>query len=125
MTRTHQQRLTDYLLIDISNSYTKLVFSTRKRLAKPMRHPTRTLTAKVLRRILSKRKIRTIVVSSVVPKKNKLIIAAADSAKVLFLNPRLDLGIGIDYPAPQTIGADRIANAVAVAYLYGYPAIVV
>ena len=41
------------------------------------------------------------------------------------MNPQLDLGVGIDYPAPQSIGADRLANAAAVAQLYGYPAIVV
>ncbi len=35
------------------------------------------------------------------------------------------LGVGIDYPAPRSIGADRLANAAAVAQLYGYPAIVV
>ena len=31
----------------------------------------------------------------------------------------------IDYPAPKSIGADRLANAAAVTKLYGYPAIVV
>ena len=31
----------------------------------------------------------------------------------------------IDYPTPKSIGADRLANAAAVARLYGYPAIVV
>ena len=31
----------------------------------------------------------------------------------------------IDYPKPKLIGADRLANAAAVAKLYGYPAIVV
>ena len=37
----------------------------------------------------------------------------------------MKLGVGIDYPAPETIGADRLANAAAVAALYGCPAIVV
>src|SRR5206468_11238115 len=37
----------------------------------------------------------------------------------------VDLGVGIDYPNPKTIGADRLANAAAVAALYGCPAIVV
>ena len=37
----------------------------------------------------------------------------------------MNLGVGIDYPAPKTIGADRLANAVAVTALYGCPAIVV
>ena len=118
-------RTTDYLLVDISNSYTKLAFATRQRLGKPIRHPTKELTIAILRRILRRRNVETIVISSVVPRKNKVIAAAAGSSRLLFLNPELDLGVGIDYPAPRSIGADRLANAAAVAQLYGYPAIVV
>jgi type III pantothenate kinase len=125
MMRAAGKRTTDYLLVDISNSYTKLAFATRQRLAKPMRHPTNELTVAILRRILRGRSVKTIVVSSVVPRKNKVIAAAAGSSRLLFLNPQLDLGVGIDYPAPRSIGADRLANAAAVAQLYGYPAIVV
>lgn len=125
MKRAARKRTTDYLLVDISNSYTKLAFATRQRLAKPMRHPTSELTAALLRRILHDRNVETIVVSSVVPRKNKVIAAAADSSRFLFLSPKLDLGVGIDYPAPRSIGADRLANAAAVVQLYGYPAIVV
>jgi type III pantothenate kinase len=33
--------------------------------------------------------------------------------------------VGIDYPEPESIGADRLANAAAVAQLYGIPAVVV
>src|SRR5213075_2986931 len=89
------------------------------------RHPTRKLTTVLLRRILSRQKVRAIIVSSVVPQKNRIVAAAAGSSRVLFLDPDLDLGVGIDYPMPKTIGADRLANAAAVAQLYGYPAIVV
>ena len=35
------------------------------------------------------------------------------------------MGVEIDYPKPQSIGADRLANAAAVTALYGCPAIVV
>jgi type III pantothenate kinase len=115
----------DYLLVDISNSYVKLAFASRDRIGKPIRHSTSKLTAAAMRRILRGRKVGTIVVSSVVPKKNKAIVAAAGPARTLFLGPKLDLGVGIDYPAPRSIGADRLANAAAVAELYGYPAIVV
>ena len=34
-------------------------------------------------------------------------------------------GVGIDYPRPETIGPDRLANAVAVTHHFGAPAIVV
>jgi type III pantothenate kinase len=35
------------------------------------------------------------------------------------------MGIGIRYPHPETIGADRLANAVALAHLHGAPGIVI
>jgi type III pantothenate kinase len=38
---------------------------------------------------------------------------------------KITLGVGIDYPKPETIGADRLANAAAAVALYGSPAIVV
>ena len=61
-----------------------------------------------------------------VPTKNSAISKAArNKAQVLWLNWKLNLGVTIDYPKPQSIGADRLANAAAVAKLYGSPAIVV
>ena len=120
-----RRQTTDYLLIDVSNSFVKLAFATRKKIGKTRRLATAGLTAAAMRRILRGHNVGSIVVSSVVPKKNKAIKAAAGSARVLFLNPKLDLGVGVDYPNPRSIGADRLANAAAVAQLYGAPAIVV
>ena len=75
---------------------------------------------------LAQRKVRQVVVSSVVPAKNSAISrAVGKKAKTIWLDWKLKLGLGIDYPKPQSIGADRLANAVAVAELYGFPAIVV
>src|SRR4029079_17632037 len=34
-------------------------------------------------------------------------------------------GVGIDYPRPNTIGADRLANAVAARHHFGAPVVVV
>ncbi len=114
-----------YLLIDVSNSYTKLAFSTDRRVARPARIPTRELTLKRLRPFLQKRALDAVVVSSVVPAKDRLLARAAGRVRVLFVDAKCDLGVGVDYPSPETIGADRLANAAAVAHLYGRPAIVV
>jgi type III pantothenate kinase len=65
------------------------------------------------------------VVSSVVPAKNSAILKAAGKTNVLWLDWKLKLGVDIDYPKPQSIGADRLANAAAATALYGFPAIVV
>lgn len=115
----------DYLLIDISNSFTKLAFASRRRISKPVRIPTEKLTAASLERVFRKHKIDIVVVSSVVPKKNTVVRAAAKRSRVLWLTPKIKLGVGIDYPNSKEIGADRLANAVAVAAFYGCPAIVV
>ncbi len=117
--------VTSYLLIDISNSFTKLAFATRRRISKPVRIPTERFVRAALQRFVKQRKIDIFVVCSVVPKKNGVIRKAARRSRVLWLTPRLQLGVGIDYPSPKTIGADRLANAAAVAALCGCPAIVV
>ena len=115
----------DYLLIDISNSYTKLAFSSRDRVARASRIPTRSLTTATLRGVLGSRRVARIVVCSVVPAKNRAVVRAAAGVPVLLIDARSKLGVGVDYPSPETIGADRLANAAAVAQLYGRPAIVV
>src|SRR6266496_5878726 len=125
MTRPILTRPTDYLLVDVSNSYTKLVFASTKRISTPVRVATDKFSSIVFSRFLRQRRVRKVVVSSVVPKKNRTISKVAGKTRVLWLNSTVKLGVGIDYPAPETIGADRLANAAAVAALYGCPAIVV
>jgi type III pantothenate kinase len=115
--------MADYLLIDISNSFTKLAFASERRIFNPTRIPSEKFSASLLRRSLRDRQIDFVVVSSVVPKKNAAVRAVAK--RILWVTPRIKLGVGIDYPHPKTIGADRLANAAAVAELYGFPAIVV
>jgi type III pantothenate kinase len=118
-------RAANYLLIDISNSFTKLALATRRRVLEPVRMPTNKFTSAALGRFVRRRKIDLFVVCSVVPNKNRVVRLAAKRSKILWLTPQIELGVGIDYPNPKTIGADRLANAAAVAAIYGCPAIVV
>jgi type III pantothenate kinase len=115
----------DYLLIDISNSFTKLAFSTSERVGRAAQISTRQLTVTALRNFLRRTQVRGLVVSSVVPERNSLVARAAGRKRVIFVDAKTKLGVGIDYPKPSTIGADRLANAAAVAELYGCPAVVV
>ncbi len=87
--------------------------------------PTERFVSAALQRFVKQRKIDIFVACSVVPTKNGVVRKAAKRSKILWLTPQLQLGVGIDYPNPKTIGADRLANAAAVADLYGSPAIVV
>lgn len=118
-------RTTDYLLVDISNSYTKFAFASTKRISAPVRIVTNRISSALFLRFLKQRRVRQVMVSSVVPEKNSVISKAVGRTGVLWLDSTLKLAVGIDYPAPESIGADRLANAAAVAALYGCPAIVV
>jgi type III pantothenate kinase len=118
-------RSSDYLLVDISNSYAKFAFASTRQISAPVRITTIELSSGVVSRFLRKRDVRKVVVSSVVPAKNSAIVKAAGKTDVLWLDRKLKLGVEIDYPKPQSIGADRLANAAAVTALYGYPAVVV
>lgn len=118
-------RPADYLLIDVSNSFTKVAFASRKKLERAHRIETKRLTSKVLGDYLRRREVGTIVVSSVVPSRNRAIRKAVRGRRIVWVSARVSLGITVDYPKPRTIGADRLANAAAVAFLYRTPAIVV
>jgi type III pantothenate kinase len=116
----------DYLLIDVSNSYAKFAFASRERVSNPARLPTSELSSSVVAEFLRRRQVKKLIVSSVVPAKNSAISKAArNKAQVLWLDWKLKLGVTIDYPKPESIGADRLANTAAVAELYRCPAIVV
>ena len=111
------------LLIDISNSFTKAAVATGHRIGRVHRIPTPELKPATLRALAGKTKPDSVFLSSVVPSKNPTVLAAFPNAVVI--GPHLDLGVGIDYPNPESIGADRLANAAACAAIYGVPAIVV
>jgi type III pantothenate kinase len=115
---------TEFVLVDISNSFTKVAFSNRERLGRSFRLPTSELTATSLHKLLGARKVRHAVVASVVPSRNRAV-AKVLPEPVCWVSHKIPLGVGIDYPKPETIGADRLANAAAALALYGSPAIVV
>jgi type III pantothenate kinase len=125
MTKSTRQSQAAYLLIDISNSYTKFAHASNSRLLRTMRIPTGKLTVAHIKRALKQRAVTKIVICSVVPQRNILVKRGAGKTPVTFVDPKTELGVGIDYPNPRSIGADRLANAAAVAELYGCPSIVV
>ncbi|MDP9291473.1 MAG: type III pantothenate kinase [Verrucomicrobiota bacterium] len=116
----------EFLLIDISNSYTKFALSDRETLGKVSRIATRELTADRFKRAIRGQHFEEAIVSSVVPARLKAIRAAlAGKARILQVSSKFNLGVGIDYPNPGKIGADRLANAASVVALYGAPSVVV
>jgi type III pantothenate kinase len=65
--------------------------------------------------------------ASVVPSLNGVwqsCLTKVAGMRPLVVSDRVELGVSISYPAPETIGADRLANATAAAARYGAPVIV-
>ncbi len=113
-----------FVLVDISNTFTKISLATRSKISPPQRIPTRELSRARLVEVLGTNTALPAVVASVVPRKNPVITRTLKSP-ICWVGPDIELGIGIDYPKPASIGADRLANAVAACALYGAPSIVV
>ena len=115
----------DFLLIDNSNSFTKFALSTRKEVGPSRKLATRTITPDALKNVLVGWQWETVVLCSVVPEVGERLVEYFDPRPVLRVTAKLKLGVGIDYPKPATIGADRLANAAAAWARFGGPVIVV
>ena len=118
-------RCAEFLLIDISNSFTKIALSSRDHIGRVIRIATSGLTASALDKVLAGRACETVVLSSVVPEKERCLAPLLAHRNVLRVGPHLNLGVGIDYPNPRSIGADRLANAASAIAICGAPVIVV
>ena len=73
-------------------------------------------------------KVDGVALCSVVPRATPLVRRAVRnlfSQSCLELTPDTLRGLGIDYPAPKSIGPDRLANALAARAHFGAPVIVV
>jgi type III pantothenate kinase len=108
------------LLIDVSNSFTKIAVTQGSRIGTVRRVP----TAQLGKSHLSGIRADLAVVASVVPRVNALIVSSL-TCPVIPVDHRVQGGVAIDYPRPASIGADRLANAAAAAALGKLPAIVV
>ena len=117
----------NWLLIDNSNTRTKLALGDADGLGTwRATLPTAELAEETLSAVLEGVAFDAVVVGSVVPTKGDLIEhVLGRRVAVHRLGHRSPLGIGIDYPLPAQIGADRLANAAAVAARHGAPAIVI
>ncbi len=113
-----------FLLIDNSNSFTKVALATPEALLPVRKLRTAELTPETFRRVIAGWKYEHVVLGSVVPRKGD-VIEKALGVEVLRVSAKVKLGVGIDYPQPKKIGADRLANATAGAELFGAPLIVV
>lgn len=120
------------LLLDIGNTHTHVGLAGRKRVHRHCDLPTtgwRTgANETALRRWLAGRAIVHGAFCSVVPAVVPRVRASLRrlcGAVPHELTAQSIQGVGIDYPRPRTIGADRLANALAARHHFGCPAVVV
>ena len=108
------------LLIETGNTNTRFAITDGRKIGRVIIVPTTKLTG--IPRAVGR--YDAAVLSSVVPAATAKLCQWL-TVKPLLVNAGANLGIGIRYPQPKQIGADRLANAVGVVNLYGAPAIVV
>jgi type III pantothenate kinase len=110
------------LLVDVSNSFTKIAVASDGKIGRVTKIATSELTPDHFRG--TRAKLDLAVISSVVPGASR-IIAGSLTCRPLWVDYRVPGGVPISYPNPRTIGADRLANATAAAQCGKLPAIVV
>jgi type III pantothenate kinase len=115
----------EFLLIDNSNSFTKFTLASRAKVGPPRKLRTAVLDAASLKNALFGWRWQGAVLSSVVPAKGEVIADFLSPAPVVRVGAKTKLGVGIDYPQPKTIGADRLANAAGAFARFGAPIVVV
>jgi type III pantothenate kinase len=113
-----------FLLIDNSNSFTKVALASADKVLATRKLPTRELTAATFAKTLGRWRYERAILCSVVPSAGAIIAESLAGASLLQVSAKINLGVGIDYPQPHSIGADRLANA-AVAAATAAPIVVV
>ncbi|HCN78301.1 MAG TPA: type III pantothenate kinase [Verrucomicrobiales bacterium] len=114
----------EYLLIDVGNGRTKLALASPEALLDRRDCPTPGLDPGAVRAILNGWDFRRAVLCSVVPAA-AAVFRGVLGEKMTELRHDTPMGIGVRYPCPESIGADRLANAAALAHLHGAPGVVI
>jgi len=120
------------LLFDIGNTNTHLGLANARRVVRQTDIPTAAWCKGTADKLVAKFTVRAQVegtaLCSVVPRVTPIVRRMARRrwrVPCLELTPKTLRGVGIDYPRPETVGPDRLANAVAVRHRFGAPAVVV
>ncbi len=120
------------LLLDIGNTHTHLGLGDSNRISRHRNFPTSSwfdeTAASLVRKFVARASLEGASLCSVVPRATTHVrrtMRRLWRIPFLELTPKTIRGVGIDYPKPETIGPDRLANAVAARHHFGAPAVVV
>jgi len=138
------------LLFDIGNTHTHVGLANSRRVVKQADVPTtgwfNGIAAKLVRKFAGHATPNGAVLCSVVPRATPLVrkfvaqfgapstgsarkkmhqpAGTVSGVPMLELTQKTLRGVGIDYPKPDTIGPDRLANAIAARHHFGAPVVV-
>ncbi|HEX5400090.1 MAG TPA: type III pantothenate kinase [Verrucomicrobiae bacterium] len=120
------------LVFDIGNTNTHIGLANARRVLKQTNVPTHQWFEGGMKSRVAKfaggKEIEGVVLCSVVPRATSRVhqaVRALWNLSALELTAKTVRGVGVDYPKPATIGADRLANAVAARQRFGAPVVVV
>ncbi len=120
------------LLFDVGNTHTHVGLARGRRILRTTDLETAGWrsgkTGAALAAFIGDAAIDSAAIASVVPKATPFIrrwLRARRIPAAYELSAATVAGVGVDYPDPSGIGADRLANAVAVTHRFGAPALVV
>ena len=120
------------LLFDIGNTHTHVGLADARRVVRQTDIPTFSWGAGGapgrVKNFIGSAKIDGAALCSVVPRATPLVkkfVSGTWRIEAFELNAATIRGVGIDYPKPNSIGPDRLANAVAARKRFGAPVVVV
>ena len=128
------KQINHLLLFDIGNTHTHVGLASGTRVLKQINIPTQewfggnARASGLVQKFVGAKKINGAALCSVVPRATPHVRQAVRklwNLDALELNAQTTRGVGIDYPKPKTIGADRLANSVAAFKHFGAPVVVV
>lgn len=119
------------LLFDIGNTNTHIGLANERCVTRHADIPTTAwFSARAqlqLARFVGGARVDGVAICSVVPRATPRVCQVVRTLwrrSSLELTPKTLRGVGIDYPKPETIGPDRLANAVAARHRFGAPVVV-
>ncbi len=117
----------EFLFINNNNTRTKFALSSRRKLLAHHAIDTSSVSLDSVAESIRGWRYHRVVIASVVPRDLPVLLESQEGFPVLVVNHEVALGVEIDFPRPQTVGADRLANAAAVADIAarGRPVVVV
>ena len=104
----------DYLFINNNNTRTKFALSSDDELLDHRAIKTSNVSVATIAKLLEDWEYERVVIASVVPRDIPTLKESQSKYPLIEITHELELGVDVDFPKPQSIGADRLANAAAV-----------